>query len=575
MIQAVEKKQPVRILLVDDDEMQYMVVEDVLSTMDSSNWYIVDWVTNSKSALDAIGKIEYHLCMVDYNLGEENGIRLLKDIKEKKENMPVMLISGSMDKDIDIRGMEAGAVDFLQKGDLTPVKLERAIRYAVHNFSGLTPPKYSNLHYSWVGLPNRTMLLNRVKTNLAKDKIPEKGKAALLSINVNAFYKINDEYGYGVGDEILREISTRISKQLAGKWSLYHLEGDHFALYSDSFEEINEILIISNKIHSQFARPFMYQGKPNFLNIRSGIAIADGSYLQAEHLLRDAIRAAEEVKNQDGVKHVIYQKDLGKKVAKILEMERELRLALERGEFEVYYQPIVDLENNELQAAEALLRWNHPRLGQILPQDFISLAEETGLIGAIGNWVLKTACEQAMYWQISGFPSLRLAVNFSAKQFSSPDVIEFVDDVLKETGFDPGLLEIELTETTAVNDKTQTLDLMTRLAKRGIRFSMDDFGTGFSSLSSLASFPITHLKIDKSFVGDLEDQLSSKGIIKAIISMANYLKIKIIAEGVETDSQREFLKSEGCQEFQGFLYSKPLPVRDFTQMLQVQMGSQI
>jgi len=428
-------------------------------------------------------------------------------------------------------------------------------------------PPNQQVNYTFIGLLNKNRLLDRLSEDLNEISSVSHLPFGYLSVNINGFADLNREHGPDVGNIVLRETGDKIGNCLQHGEELFHLGADEFAVFQPQIEGIDKVLFLANKILCAVNKLYTYKKEKIEFSIRLGIVFGSGGFIKPDSIIKAGRLACAKVDRTDTIKYYIMPMKLNNWDKKILSMESELRLALERQEFELYYHPIISMKKSDLLGYETLIRWNHPSMGQILPGEFIPVAEKTGLIGVIGEWVLKTACEQAMFWQISGYSSLRLAVNFSSVQITHFKIIELVENIIEETGFDPVLLEIELTESSALTDKDHTLTVMKKLSSMGISFSMDDFGTGFSSLSFLSTFPIKHIKIDSSFVWDLDDEVNSKTIVKAMINMAKFLEMNIIAEGVETDSQKKFLQQQGVQNFQGHIYSKPLPVKKFTELL--------
>ncbi|GET43359.1 bifunctional diguanylate cyclase/phosphodiesterase [Microseira wollei] len=401
------------------------------------------------------------------------------------------------------------------------------------------------------GLPNRLLFNDRLGLALANTH--QKGEIlAVLFLDLDGFKKINETLGHGVGDRLLQDVAQRLKKCLRESDTIARWGGDEFTLLLSPIVCAESAAQIAQGILSVFNLPFQIEGKGEFyIKASIGIALAPYDGEDAETLLKNADAAMHRVKQQGRNNYQLYTPSIGTQALEKMVLENNLYKALEREEFLLHYQPQIDLKTGKIVGMEALLRWQHPEQGLIPPNRFIPLAEETGLINPIGEWALRTACAQNKAWQLAGLPPLRMAVNLSARQFMQQNLSEKIAQVLEETGLEPRYLEIEITETTAIQDIDFTISVLQTLKNMGIYISMDDFGTGYSSLSSLKRFPLSTLKIDRSFIDDAP-------IIKAVIALGHGLNLKVIAEGVETPGQLEFLREVKCDDVQGYFLSKPL-----------------
>ncbi len=401
------------------------------------------------------------------------------------------------------------------------------------------------------GLPNRLLFNDRLALALANTH--QQGEIlAVLFLDLDGFKKINETLGHGVGDRLLQDVAQRLKKCLRESDTIARWGGDEFTLLLSPIVSAEAAAQIAQQILSAFNLPFQIEGKGEFyIKASIGIALAPYDGEDVETLLKNADAAMHRVKQQGRNNYRLYTPSIGTQALEKMVLENNLYKALEREEFILHYQPQIDLKTGKIVGMEALLRWQHPEQGLIPPNRFIPLAEETGLINPIGEWALRTACAQNKAWQLAGLPPLRMAVNLSARQFMQQNLIEKIAQVLEETGLEPRYLEIEITETTAIQDIDFTISVLQTLKNMGIYISMDDFGTGYSSLSSLKRFPLSTLKIDRSFIDDAP-------IIKAVIALGHGLNLKVIAEGVETPGQLEFLREVKCDDVQGYFLSKPL-----------------
>jgi len=405
-------------------------------------------------------------------------------------------------------------------------------------------------------------------------------KIAVLFVNLDRFKRINDTLGHSVGDELLKEVArrlesctrstdsvARINPAEDGAIELARLGGDEFVIKLYGIENDETVAAVAGRIISVLTRPFTCEGHQLVVTPSIGIAQYPQDAETGEELLMNADSAMCRAKNHGRNNYKFYSETMRTKSLHRLDLENEIRKAIDGGQFELHYQPKVDAETWSLVGAEALLRWNHPDRGSISPEEFIPVAEYTGLIVPIGQWVLREACQQVRAWSTLPTGAIPVSVNISSHQFNSDGLIEDVFDAVSAAGIDASLIELEITESVMLQNADSTLVLLRRLRKAGVSLSMDDFGTGYSSLSYLKRFPIDTIKIDRSFVKDLHCDPDDAAICAAILAMARQLGLNVVAEGVESEEQLEFLRRHGCNQIQGYLCSKPISADDFAVML--------
>jgi diguanylate cyclase (GGDEF)-like protein len=415
-------------------------------------------------------------------------------------------------------------------------------------------------------LPNRTLLYDRL--GQAMTRAPwHKRSVAVLFLDLDRFKNINDTLGHAFGDLLLKAVAERLTRCVREGDTVARLGGDEFVLILDDLAQPGDILLVAQKILGALSSPFNLEGRELFITTSIGIALYPDDGKDYETLLKNADTAMYRAKEQGKNNYQLYSPALNAKASERLALENSLRRALERGEFLLHYQPIVDLATGSVIAVEALVSWIRPNVGMISPAEFISLAEETGLIIPVGEWVLRTACTQNKACQSAGLSPICVAVNLSARQFQRQDLAKTIADAIDKIGLDPKYLELELTESIIMKNAEITAATLRRLDALGIEISVDDFGTGYSSLSYLKRFPVTTLKIDGTFIRDITTDLDDKAIVTAIITLAHSLKLKVVAEAVETEEQLQFLRSLHCDQIQGYLFSKPLPAEEMTQLL--------
>ena len=426
--------------------------------------------------------------------------------------------------------------------------------------------EFQSRHDILTGLANRLLLRERLEQAMAvtrRSTLP----LWVVFIDLDRFKFVNDTLGHDAGDLVLKNVAERLRDATREVDTVARLGGDEFVLLLPQHGNGEPGVAILQRILDAVAQPLQLGDYEFFLSCCMGVAVYPDDGSDADTLIKHADIAMYRAKEQGRGQWQFYASSMNAGTLERLGLESELRHALERGQFHLEYQPQLDLASGAVVGMEALLRWEHPQLGRIAPASFISLAEEMGLITPIGDWVLRTACAQARAWQLAGHGPLRLAVNLSARQFKQKNLLHAVAQALAETGLDAAQLELELTESMVMHDVEQATAIMGNLKALGVQLSIDDFGTGYSSLAYLRHFPIDVLKIDKSFVSDITHSTDDAAIVHAIISLAHSLRLIVIAEGVETAQQLAFLRQHGCDQMQGYLFSRPLAAPAFEELL--------
>ena len=424
------------------------------------------------------------------------------------------------------------------------------------------------LHDTLTNLPNRALFLHHLERSIEHARQQSNYKFAVLLLDLDRFKLINDSLGHTLGDELLVAIAERLKEHIRPGDVVARLGGDEFAILFAAIKTENKIEQLAHQIQYQVGRPFKLQGQDISVTVSIGITFSSRGYTNPEDFLRDADTAMNRAKTKGGATHVMFDTKMHVNILMRLSLETELRQAFERRELEVYYQPIVSMNTHQIIKFEALLRWPHVKQGFIPPAKFIPIAEETGLIIPIGEWMMHTACAQVNTWLQSGYPGLRLAVNISVREFQYQNLPTLIKKILHDTGLNPDALELEITESIAMHNEDFSLDPLLNLNQMGVQLAIDDFGTGYSSLSRLKSLPVSTLKIDQSFIKDIPTDAESKTITTAIIAMAHALQLKVVAEGVETVEQLNFLRTQQCDELQGYIFSPPIPAQKSAFLLQ-------
>ena len=417
------------------------------------------------------------------------------------------------------------------------------------------------------GLANRVLFKDRLEQALVRTKRTDTFMA-LICLDLNRFKAVNDTLGHGAGDLLLKQVAERLGNCVRESDTVARMGGDEFSIILDDLTEAQQVALVARKVIDDLARPFVLNGHEAFITTSVGIAVYPSS--SGESLVADADSAMYSAKEQGQNTYRFHTPEMNAQARELLDMESKLRRALDQEEFLLYYQPQVDLATGRIVGTEALLRWQHPELGLISPGKFIPALENIGMMVRVGEWVLETACRQGRAWQRAGLPPLRVGVNISARQFGQQDIIGTVARVLRETGFDPHFLGIEITESLLMEDIQANSRLLDELKTSvgGLEVSIDDFGTGYSSLYYLKTLPIDVLKIDQSFIRDITTDPDDATITTAIINLAHNIGLKVIAEGVETEEQLAYLREKICDEAQGYFFGRPLPADEFTRLLE-------
>ncbi|HEY5800417.1 MAG TPA: EAL domain-containing protein [Burkholderiaceae bacterium] len=422
------------------------------------------------------------------------------------------------------------------------------------------------LHDNLTQLPNRILLEDRVEQAIASAQRSGK-RLAVMFVDLDRFKIVNDTLGHHYGDKLLREVADRLRGTLRAEDTIARVGGDEFIVLAKELPDAQAAGQLADKIVASLSLPYLIDEQEQDISASVGISIFPDDGADLRTLMSNADSAMYHAKKMGRNNSQYFTPEMNQAASTRLELERSLRRAIEQEEFELYYQPKVDVASGNIGAMEALVRWRHPTRGIVSPMEFIPLAEELGLIIPLGAWVLMTACQQNKQWQLAGLPPMRVAVNLSAVQFRQRNLAEFVAQVLADTGLDPAWLELEVTESVVMQNAEDATETLMQLHGQGIHISIDDFGTGYSSLSYLKRFPLDTLKIDRSFVRDISSNPDDAAIVKSVIALAHSLRLKVIAEGVESVEQLEFLRALGCDEYQGYYNSKPLPAAGFEAMV--------
>ena len=592
-----EKK--ISILVVDDiaDNLQ------ILSTTLSKQGYQVRCAKNGSTAIRGASKILPDLILLDIKMPDLDGYQVCQKLKANKLtcHIPVIFLSALDDVLDKVKAFEVGGVDYISKPiqvkevlvrvenqislqlanakitelnqDLEKRVYQRTaeLKTVVHKLRQEINERqrvqqqlvHDALHDSLTGLPNRAFLQNRIEFTLTHRRENPGYMYSLLFIDLDRFKFVNDSLGHFIGDLLLIAVSKLLKSCVREKDLVSRIGGDEFVILLDGINNIEDATLIGDRIQQRLQLPFELEGHNIFTSASIGIVFSSAEYTSTSDLMRDADIAMYRAKDNGKGRYTIFDRAMYDETLKLIELENNLRVALKRSEFAMHYQPIMSLHDNHLVGFEALIRWKHPQKGFISPTEFIPIAEDTGLILELGEWLLKEACQQLQTWRqkfafLPHINSLKMSINLACQQLQEPNFIYKLDRVLNETGLDGRFLRLEITESALIEPDGNIQEILKQIRNRNITLSIDDFGTGYSSLSYLRRFPIDNLKIDRSFIEQMNLDSENFEIVRLIITLAKTLGMDTISEGVETLQQLNQLKAMGCEFGQGYLFSKPL-----------------
>jgi diguanylate cyclase (GGDEF)-like protein len=562
--------EPLSVLMVEDDPGDARLIRTLLgrTALQPLHVTVVDRVSGALDHLRRNGKVDVALLDVALPDSRPGSLDSLTRIKAAAPDLPLILLTGLDDEELAVRAVREGAQDYLVKKGIDSGLLGRSIRYAIERQSDITARKLAEerllhdaLHDHLTGLPNRALFMDRLGMAIAHAKRRLSYTYAVLFIDLDRFKNVNDSLGHSVGDELLIAVARRLESCLRPGDTVARLGGDEFTILLDEVADIDHAVQVAQRLHREMTRPFRVQGHEVFVTMSLGITLgAGGHYNHPEEVLRDADTAMYGAKTSGKARDAVFDCQMHDRAVALLELETDLRRAVERAEFEIYYQPIVSLASGKIDAFEALLRWRHPRRGLLAPDSFVPVAEDTGLIVPIGWWVLREACRQLADWQSLPWTGQHLAVtvNLSGKQFMQADLVERVEEILRDTGIQSGSLRLEMTESTIMEQAEEAVAKLMALRRLGVKLYIDDFGTGYSSLSYLHRLPVDALKIDRSFISEMDNQAERAEIVGTIVTLARTLRMDVAAEGIETAEQVTRLRALACHYGQGYFFSEPL-----------------
>ncbi len=566
----------IKILLIDDDEDDYVMTRDLLSEAGSLE-HTLHWISSFDEANETICKNEFDIYLLDYRLGEHTGIDLLQKAVCQGSRAPFILLTGEGDHETDMKAMKAGAADYLVKGEISAPLLERSIRYAIERNRTERRIYHMAFYDSLTDLPNRTLFHDRLRLALASAE-RQKNKTAVLFLDIDNFKRINDTFGHAMGDKLLKGVADRLASIMRKCDSVTRdvpdlfarLGGDEFTVLLNVMNETEDAARVADRIINALSVPFKLDGHELFITSSIGIAVYPNDGDDIDELLKNADAAMYYAKAHGKNHFQYYRHSMNAAALERLTLENEFRRALEREELILHYQPQINVSTGAITGMEALIRWEHPERGLVMPSEFVPLAEESGLIIPMSDWVLKTACMQSRIWREEGYEIPAVSINLSSQQFQQKNLIQTISRILNDAEIRPQDIILEITESSIMQNTETAIASLQELTAMGMRLTIDDFGTGYSSLGYLKSFPIHAIKIDRSFVREINTDPDDAAIARAIISMAHSLKLKVVAEGVETLEQLKFLHEHRSDEVQGYLFSRPVPPEEITKILKME-----
>jgi diguanylate cyclase (GGDEF)-like protein len=598
-----ERYMPQQVLLIQADPADARTVRQALSSV-SDEPFEVTWVSSCAAGLERLVRGEHpsapvepgiDAIVVDLALSDCQGIQTFERLIQVAPGIPILVLCATADEPLARLAVQLGAQDYLLKTRLDNYLLPKAIRNMIEraaNAGALFEDKeraqvtldsigdgvmstaralshrMSDLaqHDTLTDLPNRVLLKDRITQAIGNAQRHQQ-QLAVLCLNLDNFKQLNDSLGHGVGDRVLQWVANRLVSCVRSTDTVSRQEGDEFVILLSQVTCAQDADVCAETLLSALSMPACIERHDLYLSASIGIATYPGDGTDADTILRHADRALYHAKHSGSNNYKFFEPGMNGRVVERQSLENGLRQGIDRGQFVLHYQPIINLITGAIIGVEALLRWRHPQRGLVLPAQFMRIAEESGLIVPIGQWVLRESVRQGRSWRDAGLSKLRMAINVSAAEFHARDFLSGVDAILSETGFAPGDLEFDLTEAFLMRESKAISGVLQELKSIGVRITLDDFGTGQANLSHLRRLPIDALKIDQSFIRDLTVEGGNASIVNAIISMGRGLRIQVVAEGVETRRQFECLRQQSCPEGQGFFFSRAVDAEDFAQVL--------
>ena len=554
------------VVLADDDPSIRLMVRHVLESEDFD-------IVEASDGLEALKAVEKHhpaLILLDAVMPGIDGFTTCQQIKDKGyTDIPVMMITG-LDDDASVeRAYEVGAIDFITK----PIKwavLKHRVKSVVAKVIAERKVKLLAYRDTLTGLPNRLLFADRLEQAVVRSE-RTRTSMALMLIDIDDFKLVNDSFGHDAGDKLIKAVGDLISKSLRRADTIARLGGDEFAVIIEGIDGPDDAISIADNLTTILEHNVRLDDQETYTSASIGIAVYPGDGKDARTLLKNSDTAMYRAKESGRHCFQFYKPEMSVSAMERLDLENSLKAAFENDEFLIHYQPVVDIHKNEVVGVEALLRWQHPEKGMIQPNDFVSVVEDSGLIVALGEWMINSVCKQVKLWHDAGLEKQNVSINLSPRQFKEQDLVTLFTQALAENGIDGSSMSVEVTERTLIDNVGEVEKTLKKLREMGVRILLDDFGTGYASLAYLKEFPVDVVKIDHAFIAGIPDNQDDSAIVDAIAGLTRGLKLALHAEGVENERQLNVLKGLGCQFAQGYYWSKPLPGNEYEQFFMNQI----
>jgi diguanylate cyclase (GGDEF)-like protein len=551
-----------RLVLIEDNPGDAVLVREMLR----ASWqgeFAFEHFNRISAARERLLADPATCILLDLSLPDAQGLEAVDRVQAVAPDVPIVVLTGLDDEELALRAVQGGAQDYLIKGRVDDHLVSRSVRYAIERKRAEVALAHQALHDALTGLPNRALFLDRLKLALARSA-RRRSAVAVLFLDLDRFKLINDSLGHEAGDEVLVDVGARLEEALRPGDTIARFGGDEFTALCEDVPSERAVLAIAERMAQAVSVPFRLADGETFLSASIGIAMAGGDAHDdglAESLVRDADAAMYRAKERGKSRVELFDEGLRERAVERLSIESALHRALERDELRLHYQPQIDLPSGQIVAWEALVRWEHPERGLLAPAEFVTVAEETGLILALGSWVLDEACRQAALWSsLPGtLPDPVMSVNLSARQLAQPELVDVVAHAMQTAGLPPRRLCLEVTESTVMEDDGEAAAMLDAVRELGVQLALDDFGRGYSALSSLSRYRVDVLKVDQGFVAELGRDAAGGPIMAAIIDLTHALGLRAVGEGVERAEQLAVLRRLGCDVGQGFYFGRPEP----------------
>lgn len=554
----------IKLLLIEDNAGDIEIIKYYIGKISDISIELCS-VSFLHEGIHKIRNEDYDVVLSDLNLPDSTGLNTLKTLRSYVSHIPILVLTEIDDDKLGVESIKEGAQDYIVKSELTPRLLSKTLYYAIERNKLINTIQKLAYKDNLTNLFNRAAIIEQLDKEILTHSYTNK-KIGVLFLDLDKFKEVNDNLGHSYGDELLRILSEKIQNSVRDYDYIGRVGGDEFIIIIPNLKARNEVLTVLDRVTTVFLKPIMVDVYSFFIKASIGVSFYPEDGTDSESLIKNADIAMYKAKQKESSGIEFFSNDMLKEIEETFIFSNDLRYAVKNNELELLYQPIKNLEEGSITIVEALLRWHHPKYGLISPTKFIPIAEKNDSIIEIGEWVLRKACNEAVKWQKKDKPPITISVNISVRQLQHDGFVQTVVDIIEESGLDPKCLLLEITESIALSG-VNIEPIIDGLCNHGIRFAIDDFGTCYSSLKQLQQMQVAMLKIDKEFIRSINNDKHSNSIVRAILSLANSLNIKVIAEGIETSEQLNFLEKEKCEMGQGYLFSRPVNINKILNIL--------